>query len=298
MNLEEHTRGMLTGAFVGDALALGPHWVYDRQQILQKFGRIAQFQPPATTYHPGKKAGDLTHIGDQMLILERSIRSTGGEFSASDFMRQWIAFWQAPATQSYKDKATKAVLANLAAGKLPNESASHSTELAGPARGIPVLAAGLLKGAEEATLVSAIQAQTQLTHYSPEALEVAAFLAHLFAGLTLDLSFEAALSRAVAASSTFVGDCVRNADAPRLTSLSTGDAVEALGQSCDSAAALPAAILMIRRHGDDFATALIDNAMAGGDSAARGIIVGAVLGWQHGLSGIPAAWISGLNQAV
>ena len=298
MTFEEHTRGMLLGAFVADALALGPHWVYDRQQIQHKFGRIALFQPPATTYHPGKRAGDLTHIGDQMLILERSIQSTGGEFKADDFMAQWTSFWQNPATQSYADKATRTILANLAAGKAPSDAASHSTELAGPARGVPVLVAGLLQGLDGSSLVSAMQAQTKLTHDSAEALDVAAFLARLVAGLARDLGFEAALSKALAASSEFVGDCVRKADAPHLQALSTGDAVEALGQSCDIEAALPAAMLLIRRHGHDFAAALIENAMAGGDSAARGIVVGALLGWQHGIGGIPAAWVSGLNQAV
>ncbi|MDB6074567.1 MAG: hypothetical protein JWO89_2207, partial [Verrucomicrobiaceae bacterium] len=42
----------------------------------------------------------------------------------------------------------------------------------------------------------------------------------------------------------------------------------------------------------------IENVMAGGDSAARGIFIGAVLGWLHGEQGIPEAWRNGLRQVA
>ena len=75
-------------------------------------------------------------------------------------------------------------------------------------------------------------------------------------------------------------------------------AIEKLGQGCDLINALPASILVLRRHSDDFREAMIQNAMAGGDSATRGIFIGAVLGYMHGPDAIPAEWRTSLNQSI
>ena len=297
MTLEQHTRGMLLGAFVGDALALGPHWIYDRAKIQQRFGRVTGYQAPATQYHPGKKAGDYTHLGDQMLVLHRSIQAHGGLFDPEDFLQSWKAFWTDPATKSYVDKATRTVLGSIEDGFPMMEIASSSTEFAGPVRGIPVLVTGLANSYDEASLVTAIKEQTRLTHRSAEALDVAVFLARLASGLAAELDLETALDGALGDSSQFVRDSGRKAESPRVASLTTGEAIETLGQTCDSDQALPSAIYILRRHQNSFEEALIENVMAGGDSAARGILIGAVLGWIHGEDGIPEAWRTGLNRA-
>ncbi len=296
MTLEQHTAGMLLGAFVGDALALGPHWIYDRTEIVRKLGRVTGYADPATTYHPGKKAGDYTHLGDQMLVLQKSIQGHGGLFDPEDFLQSWRGFWTSPGNQSYVDKATRTVLGSLEDGFGMMEVASSSTEFAGPVRGIPVLVTGLANGYDEASLVTASREQTKLTHRSAEALDMAAFIARLASGLAADLDLETALDGALGDSSQFVRDSGRRAESSRVTSLSTGDAVEALGQTCDSSQALPSSVFILRRHHDSFEEALVENVMAGGDSAARGIFIGAILGWQHGVEGIPEAWRTGLRQ--
>ena len=296
MTPEQRTRGMLFGAFVGDALALSAHWIYDRSKIQQLFGRITTIHDPATQYHPGKKAGDYTHLGDQMLVLHRSIQAHSGVFDPEDFLQSWKAFWTDPATTSYVDKATRTVLGSIEDGFSAMEIASSSTEISGPVRGIPVLYTGLVNGYDEASLITAVKEQTRLTHRSAEALEVAAFLARLVSGLAAELDLETALDGALGDSSQFVRDSGRKAEASRLATMSTGEAVEALGQACDSGQALPAAIFILRRHQNSFEEALIENVMAGGDSAARGIFVGAILGWIHGIDAIPEAWRTGLRQ--
>ena len=287
---------MLLGAFVGDALALGPHWIYDRAKIEQKFGRVADYQDPATPYHPGKRAGDYTHLGDQMLVLQRSILGHGGLFDPEDFLQSWKAFWTDPATKAYVDKATRTVLGSIEDGFSMMEIASSSTEFAGPVRGIPVLVTGLANGYDEASLISVIKEQTRLTHRSAEALDVAAFMARLFSGLAAELDLETALDGALGDSSQFVRDSGRKAESPRVANVTTGEAIETLGQTCDSDQALPSSLYILRRHQDSFEEALIENVMAGGDSAARGIFIGAVLGWMHGEAGIPEAWRKGLRQ--
>ena len=124
---------ILLTSLAGDALCLGPHWIYDQHEIAKKFGRITGYAAPATSYHPGKQAGDFTHYGDQTLILLRSL-AEHGRFDLTSFAAEWRAFWDDPATHSYRDGATKATLENLRKGALPNEAASASHDVAGAAR--------------------------------------------------------------------------------------------------------------------------------------------------------------------
>jgi ADP-ribosylglycohydrolase len=52
---------------------------------------------------------------------------------------------------------------------------------------------------------------------------------------------------------------------------------------------------LITKYEDNFKQAMIANVMAGGDSAARGMLTGMVLGAYHGLAGIPEPWLAGLK---
>lgn len=298
MTISPQLKGMLLGAFIGDALALGPHWLYDRREIVTKFGRLSGFVAPASPYHPGKQAGDFTHLGDQMLVVQQSVVAQGGNFDSLDFMTRWQSLWTRPGVQSYRDKATRTILASIQSGTSPLAAASDSTEFAGPVRGIPVLVAGLARGDEEQALIASARQQALTTHRSAEAQETAAFLGRLSSALAAGLDAQTAIDGALADSPQFIRDTGRLAEAPNLASLSTGDAVQNLGQTCDFSHALPAALLVIQRHSDSFEEALIENAMAGGDSAARGILIGAVLGWEHGIDAIPEAWRNGLRQTI
>jgi ADP-ribosylglycohydrolase len=68
----ERRKAMVYGSFIGDSLALGVHWIYNVKAIEKRVGRIDDLIAPVVqTFHPGKAAGQLTHYGDQMLLLLR-----------------------------------------------------------------------------------------------------------------------------------------------------------------------------------------------------------------------------------
>ncbi len=67
------------------------------------------------------------------------------------------------------------------------------------------------------------------------------------------------------------------------------------GQMCEIEAAFPCVVHLIARYEDNLAEGLIENAMAGGDSASRGLIVGMVLGAHLGIDAIPQKWLSELK---
>mgnify|MGYP000698116040 CR=1 FL=1 len=65
LSLEGRAMGALMGAFIGDALALGPHWYYDLDQLHADYGQWINgyTSPKPGRYHAGMKAGQLSQSG-------------------------------------------------------------------------------------------------------------------------------------------------------------------------------------------------------------------------------------------
>ena len=61
-SLEDRIIGALMGALVGDALALGPHWYYDLDELHADYGNwISDYtEPKPQRYHGGMKAGQFS----------------------------------------------------------------------------------------------------------------------------------------------------------------------------------------------------------------------------------------------
>ena len=75
----------------------------------------------------------------------------------------------------------------------------------------------------------------------------------------------------------------------------TRETIAEFGQMCSVEAGLPGAIHLIARHADDFKMAMVENVMAGGDSSARGMLAGMILGAANGMTAIPDEWVAGLS---
>ena len=292
LSLRERYAGLLEGALVADSLALGPHWIYEQDEIADNFGRVTDLVAPAPDgYHPGKGRGDQTHYGDQVLVLMESLEACGGNFVMEDFARRWREFWGE--SRAYRDHATKETLVHLESGQGLTQAGSGSIELGGPGRLAPLLLA--LREEDAPLIIAAARAQTALTHASPLALDTAEFITRAVFLLLRGVSIPSALR--TTANLPFkalpAADYLGRAEA--VTTIPTVEAVEELGQSCPLDKALPAALAILLRHGDDLETALIENVMAGGDSAARGLVLGTILGAAHGQRAIPPRWIEGLE---
>lgn len=287
------TPQILITSLAGDALCLGPHWIYDQREIAQKLGRITGYAAPLTSYHPGKQAGDFTHYGDQTLILLRSL-AEHGRFDLTGFAAEWRAFWEDPATHSYRDGATKATLENLRKGARPAEAASDSHDIAGAARIAPLF---LLKWESDEALLQAARAQTGFTHRDPQVIETAEF----FARVTLSVQSGTEISTALRETAALthwqaIPDGWFAAAVASMTSREP-DAVaaHALGLSCYVADAFPVICHLLLRHPEDPVKALTTNAETGGDSAARALLMGMVYGALPNATPLPGDWITGLR---
>ena len=88
-SLQDRAAGALMGAFIGDALALGPHWYYDLDELRAAYGEwISDYtEPKPGRYHAGLKAGQASQAGILLRLTLQSLVDKGG-YSETDFCRR------------------------------------------------------------------------------------------------------------------------------------------------------------------------------------------------------------------
>ncbi len=282
----------MLASFSADSLALGPHWIYDPEEIVERFGRVEKpVAPGPDSYHKSKGAGDFTHYGDQMLVLLESLAESG-RFDLYGFSARWRKLFANYA--GYMDGATKKTLAYYAKGKSPEKAGSHTGDFAGASRIAPVV----FSYAEDIDgMVEAARAQTTMTHNDPATVDTAQFFARVAYQVLRGQTPVEALED-VAATEYFEMNPVSMwvSDGLKSKNLDTVEAIGRFGFACETKQVFPGVVHLIAKYQDDLKEAVIQAVMAGGDSAARGSMTGMVLGAYHGLESIPKAWVAGMRK--
>jgi ADP-ribosylglycohydrolase len=289
MNPTDIHRKMRSGvmaAFAADALALGVHWVYDVSRIKKRYGRLDHLTAPEIAlFHKNRQKGDFTHYGDQMRVLLASLSHCNG-FDLDDFAARWQALFDN--YNGYLDGATKKTLAGFQAGRSPSEAGSDSTDLGGAARMVPL---ALFYAHNADSFMDYAQLQTAMTHNHPLVVDTARF----FAQAALETAKGTGPAAAIRSAAELLpsGSPIPSLVDKGLASAEkeTTQAISGFGQACDTTEALPGTIHLIARYQQDLETALIENIMAGGDSSARGILCGFILGIHNGLDAVPQNWL-------
>lgn len=116
------------GALVADAAAMGFHWMYDQDKIQQLGGENPEFFDPmasassytrsaeleSTFVHAGKKPGDLTQYGEQLLVIIKSLAGNNGKLIQTDYEQEFKSFFGPGGPWvGYIDRPTGRVLYNL-----------------------------------------------------------------------------------------------------------------------------------------------------------------------------------------
>lgn len=290
--MKTHAQSMVIASFAADSFALGTHWIYDTNKIDEEFGRITSLLPPHKgTYHPSKALGDFTHYGDQSFHLLEHLATHNGHFDIGEYSRDWQSF--IAEYQGYFDHATKQTLKNIETGHGPDTCGSPSADLGGPARIAPLIYCYRENLGE---MLTAVKAQTSFTHCGPGVLDGALFLARschdILHGATPREAFGHALTQ--------------NIDSPDLdlrlrkclepAQVDTRRQIKEFGQMCSIKAALPGAVYTVLKNENNLEEAFIETVMAGGDSSARGMVVGMLLGAYHGKDKIPSRWLDKLTK--
>ncbi len=281
---------MVLASLVADSLALGAHWIYDTDDIDRRIGRVEKLLAPLPdSYHAGKSAGQFTHYGDQTLVLLQSLARTG-DFSLTDFADGWRKLFTS-GYPGYVDKATATTLENMDRDLPPEQCGSRSSDLGGAARIAPLV---FRYRHDLDRLLAAVQAQTALTHNNPATLAGAAFIARTAWAVLNGTDPLPAMEEALEAGVDDIDLDIRIRSGLDSGGKTTRTVIKQFGQVCGIAAALPGAIHLILTYPTDLQTALIENVMAGGDSAARGLVAGMILGGALGEAAIPRDWLEGM----
>lgn len=288
--MTEKAKAMVLASFVADALSLGPHWMYDPQKIEEKFGRVDRLTAPLPkSFHNTKEKGQFTHYGDQMMVLLASVAEKGA-FDPADFSGRWRRLFDN--YDGYFDGATKSTLANYDEGKSPEEAGSSSDDLAGASRIAPVVC---LYRNDPDKLAEAAEAQTRMTHTDPATVESAAYFGRVAQAVLAGEAPTAAMKSV--AEAHFDVSPVSAWLQKGLATLDR-DSVEVIGEfgrSCHTGEMFPGVVHLIAKYEKDLKEALIQCVMTAGDSAARGALVGMVLGAHHGIGDLPDEWFEEMN---
>lgn len=309
--IQPHVKAAVIGALLGDATALGYHWIYDTSTIPQGAQTPLLLEAPRAKWHnPNTPAGSFTHYGSQALVLLDSLRAPVGsphpfEFSHERYWSAWKALWE-PANPVgallYRDGATKGTLANIIQSKQddPRKCGSESRDFSVIGRCIaPLLLAfvppavlGNEVGAEpwrdrEGGYVAACLEAASTTHTNALVLASVEFFARVLFLIVTSPSPQRSIAdvmRSVLPTSS--NQELRLAVA---AGLSAADDVAAdptqviakFGPACGVEGALPSTVYLLARCGE-FGEALRRNIAAGGDQAARGSVLGCILGGAAG----------------
>jgi ADP-ribosylglycohydrolase len=89
ITVQERAAGAIMGAFIGDAMGLGPHWYYDLDEMRHEYGEwiTGYTDPKPGRYHDGLKAGQLSQAGFILKLLLTSLVEKGG-YDEADFCRR------------------------------------------------------------------------------------------------------------------------------------------------------------------------------------------------------------------
>ncbi len=291
------TTDMILGALVADAAARGLHWLYDPARIAEVAAAhgSAAFVPidPAhyadvagVSVHAPGTDGQQTQYGEALLLALRVCTAKGG-FDTAAYQDAYAAHFGPGGTYvGYIDRPTRGTLDNLARS-VTDPSGVDDDQM--PA--LATLPAVVAAHAGQADLETPVQNAIAVTNVHDDARLYGSAAARMMAAV-LD---GAPLGDALRSSAIAAVDAALNA--PETDSVAYG---EVTGRACHLPQGVPLVAHILSRAGS-FSDAAELNIRAGGDSAGRAILLGALAGAQWGVGGaqgIPLAWVSRTQSAA
>jgi ADP-ribosylglycohydrolase len=145
-------------------------------------------------------------------------------------------------------------------------------------------------------LLSSVKTQTAMTHDNPSVIDASDFFARVTWKV---LEGETPLSAIRKVREEHFRESLLEqwtAEGIESARSDTRSTILKFGQSCYVERAFPSVVHLIGKYEGNLREALVENVMAGGDSAARGLLVGMILGAHLGFEAIPSEWLSGLKR--
>lgn len=314
---QSRIEGAIMGAFIGDALALGPHWYYDLTELRRDYGEwISDYsEPKPNRYHAGLKAGASSQAGVILALTIQSIIDKQG-YDQADFCLQldtklfpYLDGTAMHGPGGFTSQSMRDVWQARQQHKAWDNVASNADNTEAAER---ILALAALYFNDPKKLSSSINANVALTQSDPTigALTCAygLVLGQLIQGHALDSTLSGKLM------SLFqTGKLSFPFPSPDalLTVSSIASAVQdhnvriepawkvslVHGLPCAAYHQLPAAYHLAARFQADFESAVLHAVNGGGQNLARALLTGALCGAIGGVEAIPGRFINGLERA-
>ena len=322
-SIDSKFRGTLDGLCIGDALAMPVHWYYNRQALFNDYGRVTDFLAPRnphpdsilwrSTYAAPNARGEILHdqarywgqrgihyhqflmAGENTLnvkicrLLIESINQTG-TYDADDFLARYITFMTSPGNHrdTYVEDYHRNFFANYARGVPPRKCGVQEKHIGGLIGMIPLVLFYFNRAdqAREAAL-----AHLALTHPGIKMETAGSLIIDLMLKVLSGTPLKSAILAGIEAQNNpllghpfnkLLNEPDERVIGPRFST------------ACYVEDSVPAVVYLALKYHDDPETALIANTNLGGDNAARGAVLGALLGAAHGVEIFPDRWIDGL----
>lgn len=279
---KEKINHSIQAAFVADAYALGAHWIYDGKELgaLQIDWEDLNAPKAQAGWHKDKQKGDFTHYGDHGSWLHQFIQ----EHDCFD-IKLYRTFWLEKMRhyKGYIDASSRETIAALEQDP-ETVTGSASTDLSIIGRIAPLLLVS--SGRDE--FLDHVQSFVAFTHNSPRVLSAAALFASILVDVIEGKSIADALKEApidpMLQSAFEAGIASKDQDSFRT--------IRQFGPACGIEGGFEGSVHLLSTY-DDFKEAITANVKSGGDSAARGMVVGMIMGAAG--KKIPNAWRDGLR---
>ena len=322
-HIHAKSRDTLYGLFIGDALAMPVHWYYNRQALKRDYGWVTDYMAPRnphpdsilwrSSYQAPNASGEILHdqarywgqkgihyhqflkAGENTLnvkicrLLIDSINQSG-TYDADDFLRRYIAYMTTPGNHrdTYIEECHRNFFANYARGIPPRKCGVAEKHIGGLIGIIPIVAYYFN---QPDTARQAAMAHLALTHPGHK-MKVAGslvieILLKIFSGINLKTTIieEIEAQRNPLLGHPFkkwIDDPDEEVIGPRLST------------ACYVEDSVPAVVYLALKYDDEPQKALIVNTNLGGDNAARGAVLGSLLGASCGIENFPRHWVDGL----
>ncbi len=295
----------LLGALVADAASLGLHWLYDTQRIAdiakQHHGQVAFIPPNPTHYdavpgyfaHAKRSNGMLTQYGETLLLAIKSIAQYG-QFDTANYQQAYLETFGLGGTYTgYIDRPTKATINNIVNEQLTPSGTDDDQHPA-----ISTLPAIVVCYQEDNALQDKINAAIQVTNVNDEATHYGWVFAQALQSVLQGNSIIPSLETAAKNAPDYIRRKLTQAlESTESNSVAYGEITE---RACHLKQGMPLAFHILK-NSSTFKQAVETNIKAGGDSAGRAIIIGALFGAYTNIesgNGIPLEWILSLNGNV
>ena len=303
-DLTDRLRGMIWGQLVGDAAALGTHWIYNISELMATYPKgVEGFEEPKEGhYHFGKNPGDQTHYGDAALVLMKSV-AEDGQFDQARFGLSFVERMNPETYEGYVDNSTRGTVE----GKMNFEElypdrefdfqhGADDDQLATVTSICPVVAAHL----RHPDLMEIVGKVTRVRQNNDRAVAYVKAHVRILLELLNGRDIHSSLHRVeeiVGKDAKFGTELRRKfGSAFDLLPRSVGEATDKLGQSCPLISSFPSALHGFLCYRDSFECTILDVICAGGDNAGRASMVGAWLGAHLGIGAIPKDWLRQLSK--